>query len=418
MAVEMNGYSNPNRSDHLNAALNAFKDNPKKTWEGKHPTFHQTVQKMQIVGKILLGLSGAFAIIAITVPITSLTQLNHQLIVGGIFGGSAVILGIVGVIVLTKTYWDDPAYRQKKREEIIEHLILQGYNATNTKYGEINQKHQLVSENEICHIIHTHYQMDQKNYSELNNEIRNSAYITSEMKSRAFLRDVENKSVLEIFRIYGLILIKENRTVIQEKLSNELKDVTVHDILRTYDFNLLIGLEDSINKKLQKETENVSWEEIYTIYNINNKFWDLFSCGILQGLFFRKKAQSELEKHDLVYMVRKYSSNIFKHHVLDPHALKPADFREIFSKVTFVEFFNKFCPGLPLPFLWNQQAVALAQEYQNATTKHLEPIDERDEDGTQRLKMIFPQDSATLVKTVDNLNQRWNEFLSQQRDNA
>lgn|GEM_PF-5949950 len=417
MALEVNGYSNPNRSDHLNAALNAFKNNPKKTWEGQHPSFYNTAEKMHNVGKVLLGFSGVFVIIAIAVPLTLLTQLNQQLIVGGTFGGGAFVSGIIGIITLTKSYWSDPADLQRTREEILDHLILNGYNKTEEKYGSVNKQYQLVSQEEVRHIMHIHYQMDQKTYSELKDDVPNSEYITPDMRNLAFLRDVQNKSVLEIFRVYGLDLIKENQQLIQNKLFDEIKDISVREILRAYDFILLKGLEDVISQKLLKETSKMSWEEIFINYNVDNRLWKLLEQGIILGPCFREKAELELKQRGIVYILRKYSPNIFKHSVLDRHALKPADYREIFSQVTFVEYHKTFAQGLSIPSAWDQKAVELALELRDATTRRLEPIPGKvGTDGQGIYKMVEPQDQATLTKTIESINERWNTFLTQTKD--
>lgn len=422
MAVEINGYSNPNRSDHLNAALNAFKNNPQKTWEGQHPVFYQTAQKMHSVGKVLLGLSGALAIISIIVPLTSFTLLNNQLIVGGILGGSALVSGILGTVVLSKSYRKDPAYLQKIREEMLDCLIVQGFDGAKKNYGEFNVRYQLLSQDEITYIMNTHYQMDQKTYFELTHHTQNSGYVTADMKNRAFLKDIEEKNFSYIIndKNYDAKLFIENKIAIQQKLLAEIGNLHFHEIFRDYSFaqleemELLAGVKDRIGEKFIEETERMSWEEIFITYNINQEFWNLCKFGIVKGLNLREKVESEFKSNGLVYMLRKYGSGLFKHSVLDPLLLKISDFREIFAQITFVDFFNNFCVGLPLPSKWNPQAIQLAQEYKNATTRHLEriPGKEYDADGQGVYELVAPQDSETLAKTIADINQRWTEFLS------
>lgn len=117
---------NPSSSSKL------VEDTIKKA-EHEKAAWYQTAQTMHRVGLLFIALSLALAITTAVLGFDATPLSNENLI---IMGSASFVPFVLGVVLVTKTYWNDPLIRKEKIDNYVEACKKHGYAYAKKHHGD------------------------------------------------------------------------------------------------------------------------------------------------------------------------------------------------------------------------------------------------------------------------------------------
>lgn len=374
----INGYSNPYRSTTLTKMLSDLSDKEEKVgshgrlWEGWKPAWNQHESTMHCVGKLLITASIALGAATVAGALFysgrllnayPIYQHNMVLTVSIIGGTSTVVTLVVGIYYHKKSYYEDPAYLQKRREHIFEQLIRHGYDHVKAEHGQEYTHYELCTEAEMSHILaKTH--LEGNSYLALLNSKKNN------------LSQMIKDGIISIESLHQLIM-------------NEAQGLPFSQFIQTYGWQPFADGVVNANSQFADgttfrtrfifETQTLNFDTIFQTYKKNGGFWKLFDYGLVSPQEMHSKALLALQNPSVSFssFINTYGWSVFDYKILTNLDIPVIDKIIAYIKMKDVtEFleadYEKALKNHLIPPLWATEMGNFYRDYTEARKKYEE----------------------------------------------